>query len=263
MSDPMAKNTPRRRPPSVFAKGDFLEGLSRGECPVCYATQKAARKYIHSFLYEGMMSSIARQDFLDGGGFCHEHFWQAKAIEQECWADGFGVAILCENLLEASLKDLERLKQPKAGLRTRLATIRRAARDREKHCAPEAGCIACKSSRSSERHFLSALEEWLHDDEFAERFNQSSGLCLHHIRAASEQWTSGVAFEAMGHVAKKWIGQLLEELREFQRKHDYRFKNEPRGAEWTSPERSLDFLVGANVLVNNTQELLQVRRPRR
>lgn len=134
------------------------------------------------------------------------------------------MAILCENLLEASLKDFEKLQQLKVGLKTRLAKMRRAARDKEGRWAPEGGCIACKSSRSSEQHYLSALEEWLHDEDFAERFNQSTGLSLLHIRVASEQWPSGPALEAIRHVAKKQIGPLLQELREFRRKHDCRFK---------------------------------------
>lgn len=263
MSDPKSKKAPHKRPPSVFAKGDLLEGLLRGECPVCHATQKAERKYIQSFLYEGMMSPIARQDFLDGGGFCREHFWLAKAIEEECWANGFGVAILCENLLEVSLRDLEKMRPPKIGLKTSLARIRKATRDQERQRVPEDGCIACNSSSNSEQHYLSALEEWLQDEDFAERFNQSTGLCLLHIRAAREQWASESGIEIVRDAAKKRAQVLLRELREFQRKHDYRFKLEPHGPEWTSPERSIDFLVGSKVGVSSTQEAPQVRRPRR
>jgi hypothetical protein len=263
MSDRSAKPTVRKRPPSVFAKGDFLEGLSRGECPVCHATKKAARKYIHSFLYEGMMSPIARQEFLEGGGFCHEHFWQAKAIEEECWADGFGVAILCENLLESSLKDLGKLVQSRNGFKASLAKFRKAARERDTNLSSGDGCIACEASRSSEQHYIAALEEWLDDSDFNERFHQSTGLCLFHLRAARQRWTSETAFEAVSHVAKKWIGHLLRDLREFQRKHDYRFKHEGRGPEWTSPERSIAFLVGSNVDTNGIEDLPPVRRTRR
>ena len=263
MSDPTAKHTPRKRPPSVFAKGDLLEGLSRGECPVCHARQKATRRYIHSFLYEGMMSPIARQDFLEGGGFCREHFWQAKAIEAECWTDGFGVAILCENLLEASLKDLEKLARSQVGLRAGILKIRRPTNRQEAPRSRGIGCIACKASRSSEQHYLSALEEWLNDSDFNERFIESTGLCLRHIRAAGEQWISEPALEVVSRIAKKCVDHLLKELREFQRKHDYRFKHEPRGPEWTSPERSIAFFVGPRVQIGDMGELQPVRRTRR
>lgn len=263
MSNPTENHAPRKRPPSIFAKGDLLEGLSRGACPVCHATRKATRRYIHSFLYEGMMSPVARRDFLEGGGFCREHFWQAKAIEEECWADGFGVAILCENLLEASLKDLEKLPQSQAGLKGSLARIRKAARNRERRWALENGCTACKASRSSEQHYLSALEEWLHDEDFTAHFNESTGLCLRHIRAAGEQWTSEPALEVVSRIAKKCVDHLLKELREFQRKHDYRFKHEPRGPEWTSPDRSIAFLVGPRAQIGDMGELRPARRTRR
>ncbi len=263
MSDRSPKPTVRKRPPSVFAKGDFLEGLSRGECPICHATKKATRKYIHSFLYEGMMSPIARQDFLEGGGFCHEHFWQAEAIEQECWADGFGVAILCENLLETFLKDLEKVAQSRIGFKANLAKIRRTVREQDSRQFQGDGCIACKSSRGSEQHYLAALEEWLDDSDFNERFHQSTGLCLFHLRAARQRWASEQALETVSRVAKKLTGHLLKELREFQRKHDYRFKHEPRGAEWTSPERSIAFLVGSKADTNGIEDLPPVRRTRR
>jgi Family of unknown function (DUF6062) len=262
VSEPTAKYSSRKRPPSVFAKCDLLEGLSQGRCPVCHATEKATRKYIHSFLYEGMMSPIARQDFLDGGGFCHAHFWQTKTIEQECWDDGFGVAILCENLLEASLKDLENLTPGQAGLRASLVRIRRVKSGRETSRNPGHGCIACKASRGSELHLLSALEGWLGDSDFADRFNQSPGLCLRHIRAAGEQWTSQASLEAVRLSGKKWISHLLKEIREFQRKHDFQYKHEPRGTEWTSPERAIEFLVAPKGKLEALSDLTLNRRRR-
>ncbi len=95
------------RQPGWFASSGLKEALAKGGCPVCQAVKTSVRRYLFSFLYEGMMSGAARGEFLRGGGFCSRHFWEAKGIEEECWAEGFGVAILCENLLDESLKDLE------------------------------------------------------------------------------------------------------------------------------------------------------------
>ena len=173
------------------------------------------------------------------------------------------MAILCENLLETSLKDLGKLQHPEASLKTGLAKIRRVARAQKRRWVPGIGCIACKASSSSERHYLSALEEWLYDEDFAERFGQSTGLCLFHIRATCEQWASQPALEAVTHVAKKWVMHLLKELREFQRKHDYRFKQEPRGSEGISPERSIAYLVGFREPIGGLEELQHIRPARR
>jgi uncharacterized protein DUF6062 len=193
-----------------------------------------------------MMSPSARKDFLEGAGFCRKHFWQAKAIEQECWADGFGVAILCENLLDAALNDLVKIWANKAGLKAGLFKLRRPSgrQGGQVQLIPGSGCIACKAAMNSEEHYLSTLQELLGDSDFAERWRESAGLCLVHIRAAAGQWTSDAAMELIRRTTEKRVRQLLNELREFQRKHDYQYKNEPRGEECSSPERTIEFLVG-------------------
>jgi len=257
MSDPSPSRQTHKPPPSLFAKIDLQDGLSSGECPVCHASRKATRRYLHSFLYEGMMSSIARQDFLDGGGFCREYFWQAKGIEEECWADGLGAAILCENLLDVSLKHLEALAKTRVGLKATLLNIRKPAKKKGTgmRLLPGSRCIACKAAKGTEEHYLAVLEELLDEADFCGRFRESTGLCLHHIQAAAEQWTSETAVELVRRAAKKRIGHLLNELREFQRKHDYRYKHEPRGSEWSSPERTIDFLVGPKADLGGFEEL--------
>lgn len=244
MSNPSSSNQGSKRGPFVLARIALQDGLSRGECPICYSSRKTTRKYIHSFLYEGMMSSLARQEFLDGGGFCREHFWQAKAIENECWADGFGVAILCENLLSAFAKDLEKSDKIRAGLKTGLWKVRRPARKRKTQFTSDPQCPACDVARSTEDHYLKTLEELLENSDFCEHYRRSTGLCMSHVHVAIKSWTLETAVETVRGVANSRVNQLINELREFQRKHDYQYKHEPRGSEWSSPERAIDFLVG-------------------
>ncbi len=252
-----------KRPPFVLAKIALQEGLVRGECPVCFSSGKATRRYIHSFLYEGMMSSLARQEFLEGGGFCREHFWEAKNIERKCWADGFGVAILCENLLEAFATDLEKLGKTKAGSNMSFLKIRKPAKRREGRFLPGSKCLACEIGRSTEQRYLATLEELLAESNFRERFEQSAGLCVGHIHTISEHWTSEAAIKVVKHVATDQIRKLIDQVREFQRKHDYRYKHEPRGPEWSSPERAIAFLAGPQQGFEDFEELVPTHRRRR
>jgi len=252
-----------KRPPFVLAKIALQEGLARGECPICFSSRKATRRYIHSFLYEGMMSSLARQEFLEGGGFCREHFWEAKNIERECWADGFGVAILCENLLEAFAQDLEKLRNTIAGSNMSFLKIRRTAKRREVPFTPGSKCLACEIARSTDQRYLATLEELLADSNFREGFEQSAGLCVGHIQTISEHWTSETAVEIVKCVATNQVRKLIDQLREFQRKHDYRYKNEPRGPEWSSPERAIGFLVGPKQESEGFEDLVPTYRRRR
>ncbi len=251
-----------KRGPFVLARIALQDGLSSGECPICFSSRKTTRRYIHSFLYEGMMSSLARQEFLDGGGFCREHFWQAQAIENECWADGFGVAILCENLLSAFVKDLYKADKIRAGLKTSLLKVRRPARKRKIHFPPSPQCPACDIARSTEDHYLKTLEELLDDSDFREQYRRSTGLCMSHVHVAIEFWTSETAVESVRSVANGRVNQLINELREFQRKHDYQYRHEPRGPEWSSPERAIDFLVGRRLKSDGFSEPEPAHRTR-
>lgn len=210
-----------------------------------------------------MMSGLARREFLEGGGFCREHFWQAKDIERECWADGFGAAILCENLLDGILKDLETSGQSRARIRTGLMKIPRPARKGQKCFVPGSKCLACEIGRSTEERYLTMIEELLDDSGFCELFRSSAGLCISHIHLAFKGWTSETALEIVRRVASDRIRHLIDELREFQRKHDYRYKHEPRGNEWSSPERAISFLAGLRAELGKLDELQPTRRTRR
>ena len=260
MSNPSSSFQVSKRGPFVLARIALQDGLSSGECPICYSSRKTTRRYIHSFLYEGMMSSLARQGFLDGGGFCREHFWQAKAIENECWADGFGVAILCENLLSAFVKDLEKADKIRAGLKTRFLKVRRRGRRRKTHFPPGPQGPACDIARSTGDHYLKTLEELLDDSDFCEDYRRSTGLCLSHVYVAIESWTSETAVESVRRLANSQVNQLINELREFERKHDYQYKHEPRGSEWSPPERAIDFLVGRKPKSDGFDKLKPARR---
>jgi hypothetical protein len=264
MSNPKQSQADRKRPPSVLAKIALDDGLARGFCPICYAARKSLRRYLHSFLYEGMMSPLARQEFLDSKGFCREHFWEAKAIEEECWAEGIGVSILCENLLEISLQGLESLAKKQTQLARRLFKIRGPAQEKRTRIPLlNQDCPACRVANDAESHYLSILGDLLDDRGFGERFSKSAGLCLRHSQAAWEEWSGKNSAEIVRQVAEKRIRLLLNELREFQRKHDYRYQHEPRGSEWSSPGRAIEFLVGLRTDRQSLGELQPARKSRR
>lgn len=233
-----------RSSPHWFSKRALEEALSRGGCVICHALRASARRYLHSFIYEGMMSSLVRQDFLAGGGFCAQHFWEARQIEAEHWAEGFGVAILCENLLEAAQKDLCQWGASDRDGRRGVMKIGRRKNPSFKFM-PGKGCITCRMLKGNEEHLLRVLEEVLEEDaRFREGYAQGSGLCIFHLQAGLAQWQSTAAREFARQTAEDSIQELLAELQEFQRKHDYRYKNDPKGREWSSPERAITLLIG-------------------
>lgn len=246
-----------------FSKRALEDALQRGGCVICQALRASARRYLHSFLYEGMMSSLVRQDFLAGGGFCPQHFWEAKQIEAEHWAEGFGVAILCENLLEVVQKDLRRWGSTDQDGKKGVMKIRRRKRSVFKF-VPGEGCITCHMLKGNEEHLLGVLEEVLEEDAgFCERYTQGGGLCVFHLQAGLAQWQSSVAKQFARQTAENSIHGLLAELQEFLRKHDYQYKNEPRGREWSSPERAIVMLTGLTMagIPKSKSELLLKGNP--
>ncbi|MGH9344835.1 MAG: DUF6062 family protein, partial [Terriglobia bacterium] len=170
-------------------------------------------------------------------------FWKAKQIEAEHWADGFGVSILCENLLEKVHEDLRQFRTSGHRNRTGLLKMRRSARQPFR-LTPGKGCVTCAMLKDSKEHLLGVIEELLEDAGFRDRYARVGGLCLGHLQAGLIQWNGTDAKEFAKQTAEDSIGKLLTELREFQRKHDYQYKSEPRGPEWSSPERTMEFLVG-------------------
>lgn len=57
------------------------------------------------------------------------------------------------------------------------------------------------------------------------------------------------------HVATNQALHIVNELREFQPKHDYQYKYEPRGTERSSRERTSDFLVRTKPELSSREEL--------
>jgi len=125
------------------------------------------------------------------------------------------------------------------------------------------GCIACAMVKSSEDHYLTSLEGMLQEPEFADRFRRSQGLCLRHLHAASGRWGSLPALELVKATAMEYLRQLHAELQEFQRKHDYQYKHEPRGSEWSSPQRAIEFLVGPKPELSGFDDLARTLRSRK
>jgi hypothetical protein len=261
MVGPVASSRKQRKP-SWFARAALERGLASGGCLVCSSLRQVARRYIFSFLYEGMMSGSARAQFLEGGGFCREHFWQAKAIETECWADGFGLAILCENLLARTLNDVERLPNAKHAKKTFIFGIEKPSNGTPAKCGviPGSGCTVCVTLKESENHYLVVLQNLLEEAQFSQQYQRSPGLCFYHLRASAQQWSSAAALTLVRSTASKVVRQLIADLREFQRKHDYQFRHEPRGAESASPERALDFLVGPRTEFAGFADLVPARK---
>lgn len=239
------KGNKNEKPPDSpalwFTRGAFEKAFALGGCAICTAVHAAERKGIHSFLYEGMMFPGVRQQFLDGGGFCLRHFWMAKEIEDQSWATGgIGMAILCEGLArlsEAGLMDIAPVEP-----NSRSTLLKR----RDPHpFSPGHDCIFCQDNRDKERFLAEVLEELADERKFAEPLSKH-GLCVRHGQLARQLWKDPANRERLFSQLKTRTRELADDLREFIRKHDYQYRDEPAGREHDSVSRAIRSFVGAN-----------------
>lgn len=224
-----------------FTRDTLSKAFALSGCAICNAVRAAERKGIHSFLYEGMMFPVVRQKFLDGGGFCLRHFWMAKGIEDESWATGgFGMAILCEDLVrlaEDGMADIAAVEP-----NSRPALLKR----REVHpFVPGHNCIFCKDNRDKERFLVEVLEELIEEQEFAMPL-ANHGLCIRHGQLALQLWKDQGKRETLFGQLKAQARELAVDLREFIRKRDYQYRDEPAGREHDSVLRAICSFVGPN-----------------
>jgi hypothetical protein len=197
------------------------------------------RKGIHSFLYEGMMSPSVRRNFLNGGGFCLRHFWMAKEIEEETWlTGGIGIAILCEDLTRLANAGLVNVVAVEPNSRTALLRRRKA-----QPFVPGESCIFCRDNADKEQFSAEVLEELVDEQEFARPLARN-GLCIRHGQLALQLWKDSPKREELFAHLKTQVSELATDLREFIRKHDYQYRDEPRGREQDSVLRAIRAFVG-------------------
>lgn len=236
----MKKKSEDERPrPLWFTRSTLSKAFALGGCAICAAVRAAERKGIHSFLYEGMMSAMVRRDFLDTGGFCLCHFWMAKEIEEETWpTGGFGMAILCEDLTRLTDAGLANVAAVQANARPTLLR-RRVGRA----FIPGHDCMFCRDNREKERFLAEVLEELVDEQEFA-RPLERHGLCSRHGQLALQIWKDQEKRRKLSTQLKTQIAELAADLREFIRKHDYQYRDEPPGREHDSVLRAIRTFVG-------------------
>jgi hypothetical protein len=111
--------------------------------------------------------------------------------------------------------------------------------------APSGRCPACQVLAESEEMLVQTLLATLPQPAFREAYMASAGVCLPHLRQALGQVEDEPTFTVLRDVAIAGEERLLAQLRDIIRKHDYRFRGEPVGAERGAAERAVHHVIGA------------------
>ena len=87
------------------------------------------------------------------------------------------------------------------------------------------------------------LEELVEEPEFAKPLERN-GLCIRHGQLSLQVWKDQAKRKQLFAQLEAQVSELSADLREFIRKYDYQYRDEPRGREQDSVLRALRFFVG-------------------
>jgi len=211
---------------------ELRDALAAGGCPLCRLAHKAGARYLDTLNYEGVNDPGLRQALRAARGLCRDHAWQLARLR----GSPLSIAIIYRNIINDLINVLES-REP--------VTVRRPSgrRGLAARLGGTAECPACLVEKEATHRAADTLLAHLEDPAIAGPCAQAGGLCLAHLRSVLARADEKQARMLQGWQLAIYRG-LQEELSEFIRKHDHRFRDEPFGTEADSWARAVASLVG-------------------
>ncbi len=188
--------------PKFVGYNELLKILEMKDCPVCFMIRRSIRYTLSVEFIEELTVPEFREPVRASLGFCKEHSeYVRRAARNNLQA--MGIAIVYEDLLH----------------------IHQEAFNEGRIISASERCPLCSLQQDIESYALQLVADYCDDQEFQQHYERAGGVCLPHLQEILLM-TQGTAHEFLvqSHVGK--IQQMTEELDEFIRKHDYRFKDE-------------------------------------
>jgi hypothetical protein len=214
-----------RKEPSSAVTSWLRQGLANGICPLCRVAHKADREYIWHFYDERSNDMAAVEEVRRAFGFCPEHIEMLRRIDVEDMKTTLSISVLFADTFAGIVEQLRALSPDSA-------------------FEPEI-CPAC----ASRDDYLHRNAEYLLDMVATTRgyrntFESSPGLCFPHFALTWRMARTRDDRELLLSVQQDAADALLAELREHVRKHDDRYRHEPKGPERDSWRRAIFLTAG-------------------
>jgi hypothetical protein len=233
---------------------ELLDACTKGGCPICTMALDTAARYLDIVIYENVNDPQTRDAVVAARGYCNDHSWQLRARS----GAAFGTALMYRDVLQHVAEEIGRQStgghrdiftadRNDGGLLNRLAKLAGSADAGGKGrdvADPHRACPACQTRKRYEVIYLGVLLDHLGQEEFTQALRGTGGLCLVHLDQARTATRDVHALERLWAVQRACLQALDEELREFIRKHDYRFTGEGMGTEGTSWIRAIEMVAG-------------------
>lgn len=216
----------------------WTASLKQEGCSACRIMKTESRRYMITVVREGKSHDEVYMRIQRAWGFCERHARLLKEIGPAKLGDGMSPARLCAWLLGAlsmRLSKAERSARTPSSPRTQAPRwLRRKPLPGEgiaKQLEAKCGCPACDDLFRYERSLLWGLQRFLSptkgDETIRRLYQASNGLCLPHLRLALEEVEEQASGELLIHVQEQALTRLSGNLKEYLRKHDYRYSHEP------------------------------------
>jgi uncharacterized protein DUF6062 len=228
---------------------DFIEACREPGCPVCRLEARTVERYIDRLFYESVNDIETRERLRASLGFCREHAWLAM---DKKLGSALGFAIIYQDVIDNVLRELQSNSVPPVTRRwsTLLKKIPEQVSGTVKRVlyalTPQKHCLACQQRDKSLHIILSSLVENLDNAETITALKSSDGLCLPHLKKTFEMVRDPAAIDLLLRVHREKLESLRDELAEFIRKNDYRFKDEGFGTESDAWRRAVAKVIGTN-----------------
>lgn len=217
---------------------NFLDALREEGCSICFLLKKTIHKLMDDFLYEQVNDPGVRKEIRESLGFCSAHAWELQKF-----GDGFGSSIIYEDLMELVANYIEKIIVSGKSVKDFSAEISKV-NSKDYYKRTKAACPMCKSRREAEKRYVSTFIEGFHEPEFYSSYKNSFGLCLPHLIEAIKDCREKKTINSLLNIESEKMKGLIGELKEIQRKHDYRFSHEGFGKEGNAWIRAIEKMVG-------------------
>jgi hypothetical protein len=208
-----------------------LEALQAAKgCALCALESSGIQQHFDALLYESVNDVGVRRDLMESRGYCHRHAHILLGFRS-----GLGTAILYRDQVEEFRKFID-------GLEGTLRSRKRGAKPTEWTRAER--CPACAVQLRMRACNVGVLARWLLDVPMQSAFDATAGLCVPHFLLFMESTKDVEVRRHVVDVERKKTAELLKDLAEFTRKHDYRFSGEGFGKEADCWLRAVKMMVG-------------------
>lgn len=227
---------------------ELRDTLQEMGCAICRLGEKAVARYLAGLIYENANDYQIRAEVKQARGFCTLHAWQLR----DCQGAGLDMAILSADVLAEWVSALQDFapQAPPPNLLQRLGTTlglgggQPDAVTLAENLAPQRPCLVCQTRDEAESAYIHQLLAHWDDPDIQAGFKHAGGLCLPHFRQTLRLVTQPAQAEALVRRQEAALSPLLEQVREFIRKNDYRFRHEMTDADGAAWIRALEAVSG-------------------